>query len=158
MAGKIEVTSENFGELLIQGLEEAVAIEEGGAEPARLRRVDLTARKAHVAPPPRYGAKRIVGIRRQLQVSQPVFASMLNVSPGTVRAWEQGAREPEGPTRRLLELAEKHPEVIAEGLEVRGRSRSRTAAGNARGRARKSRLSRPERDSSPGLHSPSGKP
>jgi putative transcriptional regulator len=108
----INVTSENFGGLLIQGLEEAVAIEEGRAKPVRVSRRKITARKADVAPPPSYNRVDIVKVRKSLGVSQPVFASMLNVSQSTVRAWEQGAREPEGATLRLLEVADKHPEVL----------------------------------------------
>lgn len=53
---------------------------------------------------------------RQLRVSQPVFAGMLNASNSTVRAWEQGAREPDGPTLRLLEIAEKHPEALTDRI------------------------------------------
>ena len=48
----INVTSENFGDLLIQGLEEAVAIEEGREKPVRVSRRKITARKADIAPPP----------------------------------------------------------------------------------------------------------
>jgi hypothetical protein len=40
----IEVTEQNFGELLIQGMEAAVAIEAGTLAPARLRRRKVTAR------------------------------------------------------------------------------------------------------------------
>lgn len=112
MDDKIEVTGENFGELLIQGLEEAVAIEKGGLRAAQVRRRKVTAREVSVAPPPRYTAVRIARVRNKLGASQPVFAGMLNVSPSTVRAWERGAREPDGPTLRLLEVAEKHPEVL----------------------------------------------
>jgi len=35
---------------------------------------------------------------------------------GTIRAWEQGKREPGGATRRLLEVAERHPEVILDAV------------------------------------------
>jgi putative transcriptional regulator len=118
MDDRIEVNEENFGELLIQGLEEAVAIEAGELSPARVRRRKVTARQANVAPPPKYTAARIARVRNKLGASQPVFAGMLNVSPSTVRAWERGAREPDGPTLRLLEVAEKHPEVLTE--RVRG--------------------------------------
>ena len=38
------------------------------------------------------------------QISQPVFASLLNVKPATVRAWEQGQRTPDGAPARLLEI------------------------------------------------------
>ena len=111
MAGK-----ESFGELLLGSLEEAVAHNRGEVE-ARVERVSLDARHALVAPPPRYTADRIRRIRRGLHVSQPVFAGLLNVSGSTVRAWEQGAREPEGPTLRLLEIAEKNPSVLMEAVE-----------------------------------------
>jgi DNA-binding transcriptional regulator YiaG len=37
---------------------------------------------------------------------------MLNVSPATVRAWEQGVRVPDGPSLRLLEIAERQPAVL----------------------------------------------
>jgi putative transcriptional regulator len=67
-----------------------------------------------VSPPPRYTAARIARVRHNLGASQPVFAGMLNVSASTVRAWERGAREPDGPTLRLLEVAETHPEVLTE--------------------------------------------
>lgn len=116
---QIEVTSENFGDLLIQGLEEAAAVDKGRAKPARVSRRKITARKADVAPPPSYNRVNIVKVRKSLGVSQPVFASMLNVSRSTVRAWEQGAREPEGATLRLLEVADKHPEVLVEAIEAK---------------------------------------
>ena len=105
----------SFGELLIEGLEEAVAYNRGELQDVTVRRVARTARETEIAPPPRYDAEAIARIRKDLNVSQPVFASMLNVSRSTVRAWEQGAREPEGPTRRLLEVAEQHPETLAKG-------------------------------------------
>jgi DNA-binding transcriptional regulator YiaG len=34
-----------------------------------------------------------------------VFAQVLNVNPETVKAWEQGKRQPDGAASRLLELA-----------------------------------------------------
>jgi putative transcriptional regulator len=120
MDDRIEVTEENFGELLIQGLEEAVAIEEGEIQPVRVRRRKVTTRQVSVAPPPKYTAARITRVRSKLGASQAVFAGMLNVSPSTVRAWERGAREPEGPTLRLLEVAEKHPEVLIEQVRATG--------------------------------------
>lgn len=55
-------------------------------------------------------------VRESLAVSQPVFASMLNVSRSTVRAWEQGARDLEGAALRLLEVADGHPEVLVEAV------------------------------------------
>ncbi len=120
---RIGVTEEGFGELLVQGLKEALAIEKGDIQAARVRRRKVTARQARVAPPPKYSAARIARVRSNLGASQPVFAGMLNVSASTVRAWERGAREPDGPTLRLLEVAEKHPEVLTERIRGIGAQR-----------------------------------
>jgi putative transcriptional regulator len=106
-----EVTGENFGDLL-KGLEEAVAVDEGRLKRARVSRRKITARKIDVPPPPEYSRARIQRARTDLGVSQAVFASLLNVSKGTVSAWEQAVREPEGPTRRLLEVAATRPAVF----------------------------------------------
>jgi putative transcriptional regulator len=49
-------------------------------------------------------------------LSQAVFASALNVSRETVRAWEQGKRAPAGATLRPLEVAERNPEVLLDAV------------------------------------------
>jgi putative transcriptional regulator len=54
-----------------------------------------------------------------MRVSQSVFASVLNVSPATVRGWERGARKPDGPTLRLLELAERQPQALMRNVTRR---------------------------------------
>ena len=55
---------------------------------------------------------RIRALREQLGFSQRTFAAALNVSQQTVSAWEQGVRAPDGPSRRLLEIAEAQPEAF----------------------------------------------
>jgi putative transcriptional regulator len=55
-------------------------------------------------------------VRESVGLSQPIFAKALNVSVGTVRGWEQGARIPDGPSRRLLEVVERHPKAILESV------------------------------------------
>jgi putative transcriptional regulator len=102
----------NFDEMLIGALADAVAYEKGELNGVRTDQVEITARKAAVRPPPRYDASKIRSVRERLRVSQPAFAGMLNVSNSTVRAWEQGVREPDGPTLRLLEVAEMNPAVL----------------------------------------------
>jgi putative transcriptional regulator len=49
---------------------------------------------------------------QQLPYSQSAFAYLLNVSPKTVQAWEQGLRSPSDAALKLLAIAEKHPEVL----------------------------------------------
>lgn len=115
----IEVTEEDFGELLIQGLTEALAVARGEAEPTRRRR---TARVTTVQPPRAYGAQKIQQIRERMGLSQAVFARVLNASSDTVKAWEQGKRQPDGMALVLLEVAERHPAVLMERVrEKRGK-------------------------------------
>jgi putative transcriptional regulator len=53
-------------------------------------------------------------IREKLALSQVAFASLLGVSARTVQDWEQGRRQPQGPAKSLLRIAENRPEVLAE--------------------------------------------
>lgn len=108
-----------FGQRLLRSAREAARIERGELEPARVTR--YTVAEAEVVPPPHYRARKIREIRDQMELSQPVFAAALNVSADTIRAWEQGKREPDGPTLRLLEVAEQHPEVFLNKLRKRAR-------------------------------------
>ena len=116
----------HLGSLLLQSMEQAVAIEAGRLAPARRRR--RTVRETKVAVPPRYRSARIRRLRESLGFSQPLFARALNVSVGTVRAWEQGARIPDGSSRRLLEVVEHDPNVI---LRTVRDSRTRVLASTA---------------------------
>ncbi|HSW30368.1 MAG TPA: helix-turn-helix domain-containing protein [Longimicrobiales bacterium] len=109
-----------FGSRLLESAREAVRIDRGEAEPARVTR--YTAAGSEVEPPPQYVPDRIKEIRDHMALSQPVFAAALNVSPETVRAWEQGKREPDGATLRLLEVAEHHPEVLLKKVRTRRRA------------------------------------
>ncbi len=57
-------------------------------------------------------AKEIKKIRLKEKVSQAVFAKFLNISPATVRSWEQGENHPQGCSLMLLNLIEKKGLVI----------------------------------------------
>ena len=56
--------------------------------------------------------KDVVAIRRQLNVSQSVFAALLNVPKVTAISWEKGRRKPTGAALRLLDLVRRKPEVL----------------------------------------------
>ena len=56
--------------------------------------------------------KDIIGIREKLNVSQPVFAALLNVPVATARSWEQGKRKPSGAALRLLDIARQKPKIL----------------------------------------------
>ena len=64
------------------------------------------------APIKRIKPKEIACIRQVLNVSQPVFAALLNVPVATARSWEQGRRKPSGAALRLLDLARQRPKIL----------------------------------------------
>lgn len=51
-------------------------------------------------------------IRKKTNLSQTVFAELLNVSPSSVKQWEQGKRVPTGATKVLLELLDQSPHLL----------------------------------------------
>ena len=57
-------------------------------------------------------SEQIQKIRKKTNLSQSVFAKLLNVSLSSVRQWEQGVRIPTGSTKVLLELLDKSPHIL----------------------------------------------
>jgi putative transcriptional regulator len=51
--------------------------------------------------------KKIKSLRQQSNVSQAVFAAVLNISPSTVQKWEIGEKKPSGPSLKLLNLIKR---------------------------------------------------
>jgi putative transcriptional regulator len=62
-------------------------------------------------PPPKMKARDIVRLRNRYDLSQFVFARVLNVSEKTVQSWEKGERKPSQAALRLLEIVEANPEM-----------------------------------------------
>ena len=60
-------------------------------------------------------SRRSGSIHRKLNVSQPVFAAMMNIPTVTAASWEHGRRKPTGAALRLLDIARKHLEVLLAG-------------------------------------------
>jgi putative transcriptional regulator len=63
-------------------------------------------------PAPLVTPEDIAEARHALNVSQPVFARLLNVPTVTAVSWEKGRRKPSGAALRLLQIARKHPEAL----------------------------------------------
>jgi putative transcriptional regulator len=78
------------------------------------RKLTLRTRALRPSPVKPLAAQDVVEIRQRLNVSQAVFASLLNVSKVTAISWEKGRRRPSGAALRLLELARRRPEVFQE--------------------------------------------
>jgi len=60
-------------------------------------------------PVPPLTARDVRRIRRKLNVSQAVFAALLNVKTPTVASWEreESGKAPSGPSLKLLDLANR---------------------------------------------------
>ena len=61
-------------------------------------------------------ALSIKSIRHQFHQSQSEFAFMIGVSPSTLKNWEQGTRQPNGPAQALLAVAQKNPAAVYQAL------------------------------------------
>jgi putative transcriptional regulator len=60
----------------------------------------------------RGGSPDVAALRARFGLSQSRFATLLGISTATLQNWEQGRREPDGPARVLLRVAERHPEAL----------------------------------------------
>jgi putative transcriptional regulator len=90
---------------LTRAVKDALAFERG-------EQVDL--RITEFPPPPKpMRAHEVARLRKKLALSQAVFARHLNVTPATVRNWEQGLRRPNQAALKLLEIVKKEPRVLA---------------------------------------------
>lgn len=61
----------------------------------------------------------VAAIREKTRLSQPAFASSIGVNTSTLRQWEQGRRQPEGPARVLLSLVARKPRIVLDTLGVK---------------------------------------
>ena len=68
------------------------------------------ARATRVAP------NEVAAARMKTGLSQAQFAKALHISARTLQEWEQGRRQPSGAAQALIQIAFRHPEVIAETL------------------------------------------
>ena len=59
-------------------------------------------------------AIEIAAIREHMNVSQAVFADLLNVPKATAVSWERGLRSPSGAAVRLLQIAKNRPKALLE--------------------------------------------
>lgn len=93
------MSKRNIGLEILEGIQEIKAYKVG--------EIDLKTRELTEPSP----AKKI---REQLKLSQAAFAGLMGVSLRTIQDWEQGRREPSGPAKSLLRIAEQHPEVFTQ--------------------------------------------
>jgi len=93
------MSDRNIGLEILEGIREIKAFNEG--------KVNLVTRELSEPSHPKE-------IRARLNLSQSAFAGLMGVSVRTVQDWEQDRREPSGPAKSLLRIAEQHPDVFLE--------------------------------------------
>lgn len=59
-----------------------------------------------------FSGDEIAAIRQSMNVSQAVFADLLNVPKATAISWERGLRSPSGAAVRLLQIAKNSPGAL----------------------------------------------
>jgi len=91
------MSERGIGREILEGIREIKAHKAGG--------INLKARELREP-------SSVREIRQRLSLSQTAFAGLMGVSLRTVQDWEQGRREPSGPAKSLLRIAEQHPEVF----------------------------------------------
>ncbi len=93
----------NIADDIRQGLADAIAYANGDGNLAGFR--------VHI--PEKIDVK---AIRTGLGMTQDGFAQRFGFSVGTLRHWEQGTRQPEGPTRAYLLVIQRDPEAVRKAL------------------------------------------
>ena len=96
---KDQIMEKEMFEELLSSVKEAKDIMQGKKEPSRRFYIDEPNAKE---------------IRQKLHLTQNQFASLMNISIHTLRNWEQGRRQPEGPAKVLLNVANNHPNILIE--------------------------------------------
>ena len=65
-----------------------------------------------------HSGEDVVALRRFVGLTQARFAEAMGISVHTLRNWEQGRRQPDGPAIALLRIAARHPRIIRENIEA----------------------------------------
>jgi len=91
----------NLFDRLVESMTQMDEIDRGEREPSREFHVD---------------AAQVKKIRLATGLSQAAFAKRIDVPVGTLRNWEQGRRDPEGPARALLRAIRNDPEHVLAAL------------------------------------------
>jgi putative transcriptional regulator len=99
----------DVGDELIEGMANAVAHAKGRKSAARRETV------VAVRIPDRID---VATIRRKLGMSQVVFAARYGFSVKTLRNWEQGGRQPEGPARAYLVVIDRDHKAVERALNA----------------------------------------
>jgi putative transcriptional regulator len=90
-------------------------IRKGLEEAIRHARGEITLKTTVVElpdPPPEIRPEELAKLRRDRQMSQDVFARVLNVPTRTVQCWEDGTRKPAQAALRLIQVFRQNPSGV----------------------------------------------
>jgi len=90
----------SVGSEIVEALQNAVAYAKGDHSKGRAHRVLV---------PQRIDVKQV---RSKLGLSQSDFAEKFGINAATLRNWEQGRRQPDGPARVLLMIIDREPAAV----------------------------------------------
>jgi putative transcriptional regulator len=91
-----------MGEDLIEAMKEALAHSEG--------KLELKTSRLQISPVcDTITADEIKNVRKNLGMTQGIFAAVIGVSKKTVESWEIGRYTPDGPARRLITVMQADP-------------------------------------------------
>lgn len=102
---KAQRRGHSVGAEIIQGLQNAIAYAKGQNRKVRVHSVRVPE------------LVNVRTVRRRLGMSQGEFAAQFGISPATLRNWEQGRRQPEGPARVLLNIIAREPDAVQRALQ-----------------------------------------
>ncbi|HWT69471.1 MAG TPA: helix-turn-helix domain-containing protein [Pseudomonas sp.] len=92
----------NLFNRLVESMTQMDEIDRGERQPSREFHID---------------AMQVKKIRKATGLTQTSFAKTIDVAVGTLRNWEQGRREPEGPARALLRAIHNDPGNVLAALK-----------------------------------------
>ena len=91
-----------MGQDLIEAMQELLDYSEGKLD-LRTTRLDVSPVRETIS------ADEIKDTRKELKMSQGMFATVMGVSRKTVESWEAGRYTPDGAARRLISVLQKDP-------------------------------------------------
>ena len=86
----------------------------GGIDAVTMRQFDALC----LPPLKEFTPKEIKELRLREKVSQPIFATFLNVSPSMVKQWERGIKRPRGGLLKLLNIVSENGLTILGGQKA----------------------------------------
>ena len=95
-----------LGSKIIDGLHDALRHTQGRSEDNKEYRV-LVPEQVDVR-----------DVRHRLRMTQKEFAQSFGFSVYSIRNWEQGKRQPEGPARVLLTVIDREPDAVRRALVI----------------------------------------